>query len=88
MARPRNTQKNRGRASKNAGGSVRVRIGAQIRAARLAAGITQRELARRLKRSPAWVAGAEKGQRHLVVDDLPQIAAAVGLGVLDMLQKA
>lgn len=88
MARPRGVHGRVRKASKDAGASARTRVAAEIREARRAAGLTQRELARRLNKSAAWVAAAENGRRLIFVHDLPRIAEALGIDVLELLRRA
>jgi transcriptional regulator with XRE-family HTH domain len=64
------------------------RVAAAIRTARQAAGLTQRELAARLDKSPSWVAAMENGHRPLLIQDVPRIAEALGLDVLELLSRA
>jgi transcriptional regulator with XRE-family HTH domain len=88
MARPRNVQR-RGRGAPQGGAaSAHARVAAEIRRARQAAGLTQRELAARLKKTPSWIAAAENGRRLILVRDLPRIAAALGMDVLELLRRA
>jgi transcriptional regulator with XRE-family HTH domain len=86
MARPRNVHG--GGTSKGAGTSARQSVAAEIRKARLAAGLTQRELASRLKRSPAWIGAAEKGHRRIYLHDLPRIAQALGMDAIELVTRA
>lgn len=64
------------------------RLAAQIRSARLAAGLTQRTLAERLGKSSSWVAATEKGQRKIFINELSQIADALGVDLLELLKRA
>jgi len=84
MARSRAVQSK----ARGASNSLHDRIVAEIRSARQAAGLTQKELAARLNKSPSWVAAAERGRRRIFVHDLEQIAAAVGLDPLELLSRA
>lgn len=56
-----------------------AQVGARVRAIRFAAGMSLRELARRLKVSPATVTALEKGYTTMTVDRLHEIAAAIGV---------
>jgi transcriptional regulator with XRE-family HTH domain len=84
MARSRTVQSSGGGAAT----SVHDRIVAEIRSARLAAGLTQKELAARLKKSPSWVAAAEHGRRRIFVHDLASIAVALGIDPIELLSRA
>jgi transcriptional regulator with XRE-family HTH domain len=68
--------------------SATNRLAAQIRSARLAAGLTQRALAERLGKSLSWVAAAEKGRRRIFINDLPRIADALGMELRELLRRA
>lgn len=54
-------------------------VGARVREIRSAAGMSLRELARRLKLSPATVTALEKGYTTMTVDRLHEIATAIGV---------
>jgi repressor LexA len=56
-------------------------VGEQIRAARLSAGLTQVELARRLEVSAPYVANVEAGRTNLTLGQLTNIATAMGVGL-------
>lgn len=88
MARRRKVRGETGGASRNAGATASERVLAEIRIARRAAGLTQRELAARLNRSVSWIAGVETGRRNLWVGDLEKIANALGLDVFELLARA
>ncbi len=88
MARRRKEQGGAGRASRTTGASGSARIIAEIRTARRKAGLTQRELAARLKKSPSWIARVETGERSLMVHDLQDIADALGVDALELLARA
>jgi len=55
-----------------------VQLGAVLREARQAAGLTQRQLATRLNRPPSHVGKIECGERRLYIDELPSYARALG----------
>lgn len=57
-----------------------------LKQARLDAGLTQTELAERLKRPQSFVAKYENGERRIEVVELVEIAAAVGADPLDIVQ--
>jgi len=88
MARRRQERGGAGGASGATGGSGSARIVAEIRNARRKAGLTQRELAARLKKSESWIARVETGQRSLMVHELQDIADALGVDALELLARA
>jgi transcriptional regulator with XRE-family HTH domain len=59
----------------------------RLRDARTAAGLTQRDLAARLKKEPSWVAKIELGERRLDIVEFIAIARALGLKEDDLLRK-
>jgi len=58
-----------------------------LREARTAAGLTQRDLAARLKKEPSWVAKIELGERRLDLLEYIAIARALGLKEDELLRK-
>jgi transcriptional regulator with XRE-family HTH domain len=56
-------------------------VGEQIRASRLAAGLTQAEVARRLSVSAPYVANVEAGRTNLTLGQMTNIATAMGVGL-------
>lgn len=59
---------------------VAIRVGAELRRARVGAGLSQREIARRTGLSHSMVGRIERGEvRHLSIERLEMIAAVVGL---------
>ena len=88
MARRRNERGGASGASRTTGPSGSARIIAEIRSARRKAGLSQRELAARLKKSPSWIAHVETGRRSLMVHDLQDIADALGMDALELLARA
>lgn len=88
MARRRGVQSRVRRASKGVGPSAGNRVAAEIRRARQAAGLTQRELAARLNKSAAWIAVVEGARRHIDLEELDGIAAALGTDPLELLKRA
>jgi transcriptional regulator with XRE-family HTH domain len=59
----------------------------RLREARTAAGVTQRDLAARLKKEPSWVAKIELGERRLDLLEYIAIARALGLKEDELLRK-
>jgi transcriptional regulator with XRE-family HTH domain len=56
-----------------------ARIGAQLEAARKKAGLTQVELAKRLRKPQSFVSSYESGQRRLDLLELTRIAATLAV---------
>ncbi|MDA8383281.1 MAG: helix-turn-helix transcriptional regulator [Betaproteobacteria bacterium] len=56
--------------------------------ARIEAGISQQELARRLKRSQSFIAKIEVGERRIDVVEFIEIARALGREPVDLLAHA
>ena len=61
---------------------------AALKAAREAAGITQRELARRLDRAHSFVGKIESGERQLNVLEFCEYADALGMDAAELLRAA
>jgi AcrR family transcriptional regulator len=61
-----------------------VHIGARVRAVRTAAGVSLRELARRLDLSPATITALEKGRTTMSVDRLHEIAIVLDVSPADL----
>lgn len=59
---------------------------AALKQARLDAGLTQTELAERLKRPQSFVAKYENGERRVEVVELVEIATAMGSDPCDIVQ--
>lgn len=59
---------------------------AALKQARLDAGLTQTELAERLKRPQSFVAKYENGERRIEVVELVEIATTVGADPRDIVQ--
>ncbi len=55
-------------------------LGARLRATREQLGLTQAEIARRLKVQPPYVAAVEAGRVNVTIGQLGTIAAALGVG--------
>ena len=54
---------------------------------RIQAGVTQRELARRLKRAHSYVSRIEKGDRRLDVPEMIQWCEVVGADPVDVMKR-
>ena len=70
------------------GADFDARLGAALREARLNAGYTQEEIARVLRVTPATIARYELGVRHLSVNTLFQIAAALEMPLSQLVPGA
>ncbi len=68
--------------------SIRRRLASEIAKERRAAGLSQRELARRLKRSPAYVSKLEAGLASVSVVQFVDIARALGVDPVKLLSRA
>jgi transcriptional regulator with XRE-family HTH domain len=67
---------------------IRQRIGAELEAARLAKGLSLREVARRLGVSPQRIGRAERGSDALTIDLVARIAPVVGLQLAAQLHSS
>jgi len=56
-------------------------IGDRVRDARMAAGLTQERLGALVGFSRAWVVKVESSERRMSVDDVPNVALALGVGL-------
>lgn len=66
----------------------RTRLGEKIRTGRLAAGLTQEELAERLRRAQASVSAWEAGKQIPAVDALLAISRELDVAAEDLLELA
>lgn len=71
-----------------AGGDVAVAIGERIRRARIAADITQADLAKAVRLSRPSITNAEAGVQHLTVTALITIASTLGVTVAALIGEA
>jgi transcriptional regulator with XRE-family HTH domain len=60
------------------------RLGAVLKDLRLRSGLSQREVARAIARSSAFVRSYESGALSLTVEDLKALASALGFNVRDL----
>ena len=67
--------------------SVRMRLGKLLRAARLAAGLTQRALARRVGCPTSRISRIELGQRRLYMSEFFALARALNADPAELLAK-
>ena len=65
--------------------SARLRIAANMRAARLRLGISQEALAEIAGLHRTYVGGIERGERNVSIDNIERLAAALGMDVVDLL---
>jgi len=56
-------------------------------AARKASGLTQVELAQRLKETQSWVSKCERGERRLDIIELRKFCAAMGVSFVEFCQE-
>jgi transcriptional regulator with XRE-family HTH domain len=63
-----------------------IAVGAQLALLRKQAGLTQQEVARRLRKPQSFVSSYERGQRRVDVLELFRIAEALGTGALDVIK--
>jgi transcriptional regulator with XRE-family HTH domain len=56
-------------------------FGRELKQTRLALGLTQAEVAKRLQVSPSYVSAVEAGRRNLTLGQLANIANAMRLGI-------
>jgi transcriptional regulator with XRE-family HTH domain len=68
-------------------GDLTKRVAAEIRKARYAAGISQREFAARMGRSCHWASDTENGKGRIWIHELPGIAEALGFDVFELLRR-
>ena len=59
----------------------------RIKAARKDAGMTQQELARRLKRPQSFVSKYESGERRLDIIEFMHVAMAIGINASDFVES-
>jgi DNA-binding XRE family transcriptional regulator len=69
------------------GEAVRAAVGANVRAARLAADLTQSELAKKVKTSAKTISGIEKGTQDAKLTVLARIAHVLSKGVADLVTR-
>jgi transcriptional regulator with XRE-family HTH domain len=56
-------------------------VGREIRQARIAAGLTQAQVAERLQTTPAYITNVEAGRVNLTLGQLSRVASALGADV-------
>lgn len=58
-------------------GSLKHRLGRNLRALRASRGLTQEKLAEQLDVTPRYLAGIERGERNLTLDSIDALADAL-----------
>jgi transcriptional regulator with XRE-family HTH domain len=66
---------------------LNVRLGQNLRRLRLAAGLSQEELADRCGLHRTNIGAVERGERNVTLRTLERIAVALGVDPLDLLRK-
>lgn len=66
--------------------SARERFATNLRAARLAKGLSQETLGNLADLHPTYVGSVERGERNVSVDNMEKLARALGLDVIDLLK--
>jgi transcriptional regulator with XRE-family HTH domain len=66
---------------------ISAELGAAIATARLRAGLTQIDVAERLRKSPSWVAHIEGGVRRVKVIGLLALADVIGFDAAAMVRR-
>ena len=69
---------------KTAAQRVRLKFGAALKAARIAAGMSQSDL---LGHDQSFISKAERGEANLTLETMARLAAAVGRDIGDMLAE-
>lgn len=59
--------------------ALKTTLGEQLRAIRLARGLTQEQLAEKLDVTPRYLAGIERGERNLTLDSVDVLAQHLGV---------
>jgi transcriptional regulator with XRE-family HTH domain len=59
--------------------ALKTTLGKQLRAVRLARGLTQEQLAEQLDVTPRYLAGIERGERNLSLDSVDALAEQLGV---------
>jgi len=68
--------------------AVRHRVAEEIRKARVAAGLSRKDLAARLGRRQAWVVASENATRRILVSDLAEIGEALKIDPVVLWRRA
>ena len=65
--------------------SLKRRLGRNLRALRIARGLTQEKLAEQLNVTPRYLAGIERGERNLTLDSIESLAVQLEVAALSLL---
>ena len=65
--------------------SLKHRLGRNLRALRIARGLTQEKLAEQLNVTPRYLAGIERGERNLTLDSIESLAVQLEVAALSLL---
>jgi len=65
--------------------SARQRFAANLRAARLSAGLSQEELAGKARLHRNYVGSVERGERNIAIDNMEKLAVALDLPLVELL---
>lgn len=76
------------KAKKPAPQSARIRLAANLRAARKEQQISQEELADRAEIDRSFVGSVERCERNVSLDNIERLSVALGMDVADLLKKA
>lgn len=76
------------KARKPAPQSARIRLAANLRAARKEQQISQEELADRAEIDRSFVGSVERSERNISLDNIERLSVALGMDVADLLKKA
>ncbi len=75
------------KAKKPAPQSARIRLAANLRAARKEQQISQEELADRAEIDRSFVGSVERCERNVSLDNIERLSVALGMDVADLLKK-
>ncbi len=67
--------------------NARIRLAANLRAARAKLGISQEELADRAGINRTFVGSVERRERNISLDNIERLAVALGMDVAELLKK-
>ena len=67
--------------------TTRIRLAANLRAARAKLGISQEELADRAGLNRTFVGSVERRERNIPLDNIERLAVALGMDVAELLKK-